>query len=228
MVPAARGQPVGRLPDAKRKAPATGCAAGAMFEREGIGREKKPASTDLKFVAEVLPVPGPFALMRITRLCSQRLLGRNLITVFSTVNTLQRRTSPRSTRHARDRCCHRHDFRPRRCTHANADGFPGRWETAVFKLFAASTCLHASSAHRSCPRRAHAAVLAADADARGCGSSHRRERIRHRTSPIARKLREPRRRECRLCAGIRLRAWRCEASSRTPGRSLRYSSRSAA
>src|SRR5690606_40379553 len=101
-----RGRPVETQPDAKRKAPATEYAAGAMFEGAGIGREKKPASTDLEFVVEDFAVPGPFALMRITRLCSRRLLGRNLITACATVITLQHDSRRRESRHARTRGMH--------------------------------------------------------------------------------------------------------------------------
>lgn len=88
-------------------------------------------------MAEVVPVPGLFALMRITRLCSQRLLERNLITVFSTVNTLQRTRPWIIAVRGRRRSADHQRVAAVPALHLHARQHRTQCKTAVFKVFAA-------------------------------------------------------------------------------------------
>lgn len=84
-----------------------------------------------------------FAFVRITRFCRQRLLGRNLITVFSTVNNLSQFFSLWPARgggvNGGDRGC-----RCACCTHRNRSSCYGIYVKALFlSAFAKHQAMHA-------------------------------------------------------------------------------------
>lgn len=166
--------------------------------------EKKPASTDLEFVAEVLPVPGPFALMRITRLCSQRLLGRNLITVFSTVNTCNPQGMQRPSCHGQTERSDRDGARIAR----HACMLAGRCDVRMRnRCFKGVSCIvaHGRPCDAACkPAPGTQPCITIASTPALLRTSHRRAWISRCTNRIAPELRGLQRRECRRSAGIRL------------------------
>ena len=184
-----------------------------------------PASTDSRFVAEELCVPCPFALMRFTRLCSQRLLGRNLITLFSTVNTSSRAHARRNASHAGN--ARRQAPRIDQAQRAARVGMQchARWETAVFKLFGACRPASALPLARNPATRATASRGTRASVGSWLPCSHQRVRISRRTRPTAPKVREPEDANAGACAGIRVGH---DASPKAIAMAAGYSSISAA
>src|SRR5690606_7923722 len=124
-------------------------------------------------------------------LCSQRLLGRNLITLFSTVNTSPCAYARRDASHAGN--TRRNAAlveRKQRVTRIDTQ-CRTRCETAVFKLFAACTPTRILP-----PARNPSARVAACRDTKAgvrtrLPGSHQRMCISRRTRPTAPKVREP-------------------------------------